>query len=155
MMKTYLKKILQSLKIISLIVLIVNILNCNILYAEESGGVLVTAKNSSVKEVSRIELRRIYLGLSSSGNSIVNPVINISDMAIYKAFLKNVMHMTEKGYRRKIVKRVFRQGTKNIKEITSQDELVKYLQENVNDVSFMDSEIAKKTRGIKVVQSLW
>lgn len=120
------------------------------------GGVLVAAQDSPVQKMSIIEIRRVYLGLESSVDSgIKQPVMNLSDPVLYKAFLKNVMHMTESGFRRKIVKRIFRQGGEKVIQIKSHSELVEYLQNNKNDVSFMDLKTAQQNRGIKVVQVLW
>jgi len=128
----------------------------NISYADTSKGVLVVAESSLVKKTSILEIRRIYLGLPSSSQSrIRKPVINLSDRVVYKVFLKNVMHMTQKGYQRKIVKRMFRQGGEKIKHILDINKLVDYLKSNPNDISFMDEETAKNTQGIRIVQTLW
>lgn len=120
------------------------------------GGVLVVAESSLVQKTSVLEIRRIYLGLPASSENLINkPVINTSDRETLKSFLKNIMHMTEKGYQRKLIKRIFRQGSGRIIEVESVKDLVSYLENNLNDVSFMDKETANKTKGIKVVQELW
>lgn len=125
-------------------------------YAQDTGGVLVAAESSPVQKISVLEIRRIYLGLPPSSDSLIkNPVINMSDQKTYNAFLKNIMHMTEKGYQRKLIKRIFRQGDGKIMEIQSIDDLLDYLEKNYHDVSFMDTETAKRTKGIRVVQVLW
>jgi len=138
------------------ILFLVYILFVNNAYAQNSGGVLVVWESSPVQKISVIEIRRIYLGLPSSKESLIKkPVINSSDLAVYKIFLKNIMHMTEKGYQRKIVKRIFRQGGEKVKEVKNLSELINHLKLNINDISFMDPETAKTTKGIKVVQVLW
>lgn len=125
-------------------------------YAQDVIGVLVAAESSPVKKISVLEIRRIYLGLSSSQDSVIrNPVINLSDHKTYKAFLKKVMHMTENGYQRKLIKRIFRQGGEKISEVGNITDLVSHLENNRYDVSFMDEDTAKKTKGIKVIQALW
>ena len=125
-------------------------------YAQGMGGVLVAAESSQVQKISVLEIRRIYLGLPSSPDSLIKkPVINMSGQKTYKAFLKNIMHMTEKGYQRKLIKRMFRQGDGKIMETKNIDDLVNYLEKNPHDVSFMDEDTAKRTKGIKVVQVLW
>jgi len=125
-------------------------------FAGESSGVLVVSEFSSVRKVSVLDIRRMYLGLPSPTNSLIkNTVINFSDINVYNEFLKNVMHMTDRGYRRKIIKRIFRQGGKKVREIHSIKELVKYLEQNPYDVSFMTKDVAMKTKGIKVVQVIW
>lgn len=123
--------------------------------ASES-GVLVAAQDSPVQKVSIIEIRRMYLGLESSAGSGINqPVMNLSDPVLYKDFLKNIMHMTESGFRRKIVKRIFRQGGDKVIQIKSNSQLVEYLKNNKNDVSFMYLATAQQIKEIKVVQILW
>ena len=125
-------------------------------FAQDSGGVLVCSDDSMISKSSLINIRRIYLGLPASSDSkIKNPILNTTDIATYNIFLKNVMHMTEKGYRRKLVKQIFRQGRKNIPEIDNTRDLVSYLKQHRNDVSFMSADTAKNTQGIKVVQVLW
>jgi hypothetical protein len=125
-------------------------------YAQDAGGVLVAAKSSRIQKTDILEIRRIYLGLPSSSDSLIRKAaINFADKKTFKDFLKNVMHMTEKGYRRKLIKRIFRLGSGKIIEIENIEKLVRYLKENPNDISFMDKDTAEKTKGIKVVQVLW
>jgi hypothetical protein len=125
-------------------------------YAQEVSGVLVAAESSPIEKISIIEIRRIYLGLPPSRDSqIKKPVINLSGQETFKAFLKNIMHMTERGYQRKLIKRIFRQGGGKIVEIDNIDALVGHLEKNPHDVSFMDMDAAKQAKGIKVVQVLW
>jgi len=127
----------------------------NMSYAESTTGVLVAAESSPIQKTNILEIRRMYLGLPSSTSLIKNTVMNISDSTVYRMFLKNIMHMTDKGYRRKMVKRIFRQGGKKVIEMQDITELVNYLVENPYDVSFMSEDMAKNTKGIKVVQVLW
>jgi hypothetical protein len=125
-------------------------------YAQGASGVLVAAESSQVQKTSTLEIRRIYLGLPSSSDSLIKkPIVNLSNHEIYKEFLKNIMHMTEKGYQRKLIKRIFRQGGEKIIEEENITNLVDHLEKNPDDVSFMDGDTAKRTKGIKVVQILW
>lgn len=120
------------------------------------GGVLVAAQDSPVQKISLLEIRRIYLGLEPSVDSRINrPVINLSDPVLYNVFLKNVMHMTERGFRRKTIKRIFRQGGEKVKQLKSHAEIVEHLKNNKNDVAFMDLKTAQQSSEIKVVQILW
>lgn len=119
-------------------------------------GVLVVAQGSPVQKISVLEIRRIYLGLEPLAESHINrPVINLSARVLYKAFLENVMHMTERGYRRKTVKRIFRQGGEKVKQIKSHSELIEHLKNNKNDVTFMDLKTAQQSKEVRVVQVLW
>lgn len=154
-MKTIINKLLASVTIKSVLLLYGLMFFTNV-YGDDSSVVLVTAVESNVKKGRIIEIRRIYLGLpSSSDNLIKQSVHNVSDQEIYKLFIKNVMHMTEKSYQRKIVKRIFRQGSRKLLEINSTDDLVQHLISNPQNVSYMKKDIALKTKGIKIVQVLW
>ena len=108
----------------------------------ESKVVLIAAKGSGIKSISNHDLRRVFLGLKSVDSKLVNkPVINLHNKDVYEGFLKNVMHMTEGTYKRKIVKRIFRNGTKEIKEVKLLNELNAHLTSNVGDISFIEASI--------------
>jgi hypothetical protein len=124
-------------------------------YAEQS-VVLIAAKGSGIESISNRDIRRIYLGLKSADSKMVNrPVINMYDREIFEDFLKNVMHMTEGSYKRKLVKRIFRNGAAEIKEIERLQELNEHLLNNVGDVSFVDSSAVDMMHDIEVVKVLW
>jgi hypothetical protein len=122
----------------------------------ESKVVLIAAKGSGIKSISNRDIRRVFLGLKSSDSELVNkPVINLYDRELYEEFLKNVMHMTEGAYKRKIVKRIFRNGTEEIKEIEMLNELNSHLTSNIGDISFVDNDAVEKMHDIEVVKVLW
>lgn len=124
-------------------------------HAEES-VVLIAAKGSGIESISNRDLRRVFLGLKSADSEWVKkPVINLYKKDIYEGFLKNVMHMTDGAYKRKIVKRIFRNGTEEIKEIKLLEELNEYLISNVGDISFVDGAAVEKMHDIEVVKVLW
>jgi len=123
---------------------------------EELHGVLVTSKQSAVSKLQRKDIRRIFLGIKPLDNSHVNkPVINLSNKKAYSLFLKNIMYLTETGYKRKLIKRVFRQGANEIQSIDSINDLTKYLSTHPNDISFMSKEDALKNPDLKIIQALW
>ena len=125
-------------------------------YADNVSGVLVAAQNSQLNKISIIEVRKLYLGLPASKQSgIKQPVINTSDKQVYLSFMNNIMRMTEKSYNRKLIKRIFRQGADKIISIDNNEELVQFILDNPNNVTFMSIEKAKNAKGIKVVQPLW
>ena len=83
------------------------------------------------------------------------PVINLYNRKLYEDFLKNVMYMTEGAYKRKIVKRIFRNGTEKIQEIEMLNELNKHLTSNIGDISFVYSDTVEQMHDIEVVKVLW
>lgn len=124
-------------------------------YAEDK-VVLIAAKGSGIESISNRDIRRVFLGLKSADSDLVNkPVINLYNRELYEDFLKNVMHMTEGTYKRKIVKRIFRNGTEEIKEVKMLNELNKHLTSNIGDISFVYNDVAEKMHDIEVVKVLW
>ena len=124
-------------------------------YAEQT-VVLIAARGSGIESISNRDLRRIFLGLKSADSETVNkPVINIYNKDVYEAFLKNVMRMTEGAYKRKLVKRIFRNGAEEIKEIDKLHELNEHLINNVGDISFVEGDIVENMYDIEVVKVLW
>lgn len=124
-------------------------------YADDK-VVLIAAKGSGIEAISNRDIRRVFLGLKSADSEQVNkPVINLYNRELYEEFLKNVMHMTAGAYKRKIVKRIFRNGAEEIKEVDMLDELNSYLANNVGDISFADIEDVNKMHDIEVVKVLW
>lgn len=122
----------------------------------EAKVALIAAKGSGIEAMSLRDVRRIYLGLKSVDSiSVKNPVLNGESKELYDEFLKNVMHMTEGSYKRKLVKRIFRQGTGVIPEVVSLKELNEHLLGNVGDVSFVEITSVENMENIEVVQILW
>lgn len=124
--------------------------------AYASSGVLVTSKESTISRVDRKDLRRIFLGIKPPQSLNINrPVINLSNKETYQLFLKKILFMTEGGYKRKLIKRVFRQGADEIQSISSASKLEEHLRSNPNDISFMSEEEAKQHPDLKIIQALW
>lgn len=119
-------------------------------------GVLVSSKNSTTVQIQRKDLRRIFLGIRAAEHYQVNkPVLNLSDHKTYSLFLKNIMYLTESGYKRKLIKRVFRQGADQIQQIENTDQLTQHLASHPNDISFMSKQEALKHNDLKIIQVLW
>ncbi|TNF38792.1 MAG: hypothetical protein EP315_00690, partial [Gammaproteobacteria bacterium] len=123
--------------VITIACLILLILPCSLL-ANDNSVVLIASKNTEITEITIIDLRRIYLGITPHKARRVNePILNLSNEQIHHDFLKNIMRMTDDGYRRKIIKRVFRRGSATIKEAHTTEEIMSHLNENKNNISFI------------------
>jgi len=122
----------------------------------ENKVVLIAAKGSGIEMLSNRDIRRVFLGLKSADSELVNkPVLNLYNRKIYQEFLKNVMHMTEGAYKRKLVKRIFRHGSEEIKEVDMLDDLNAHLTRNIGDISFVEYNAVEQMQDIEVVKVLW
>jgi hypothetical protein len=141
--------------VFSLLVIVLITLSIDLSYAENK-VVLIAAKGSGIESISNRDIRRVFLGLKSADSEIVNrPVINLNNKEIYEEFLKNIMHMTEGAYKRKLVKRIFRNGSEEIKEVEMLNELNAHLTNNVGDISFVENTVVDKMTDIEVIKVLW
>lgn len=144
----------RALSVLAAVVLLLVVTAAEV-YADPS-VVLIAARGSGIESLSNRDIRRIFLGLKSAdSNSVGKPVINLSNTDTYQKFLKNVMHMTEGAYKRKLVKRIFRNGAEAIREIDGLDELDKHLATNSGDISFIEYSAIEKMNEVEVVKILW
>jgi hypothetical protein len=140
-------------KVVFMFVLLVSTAHAD---ASEGKVVLIAARGSGIEVMHLRDVRRMYLGLKSVDSmSVKNPVLNVQSSALYDEFLKNIMHMTEGGYKRKLVKRMFRQGREEIPEMASLKELNDHLLENIGDISFVEITSIESMENIEVIQILW
>jgi hypothetical protein len=117
---------------------------------------LISARGSGIEAMNIRDVRRLYLGFAPAGNkSVKNPVLNVQSESVYDDFLKNIMHMTEGSYKRKLVKRIFRQGGRAITEVSSLKELNDHLLKNVGDISFIEFASVENMENVEVIQILW
>jgi len=149
----YIRHCKHHVFLLSVIVLLM--LSIDLSYADGK-VVLIAAKGSGIESISNRDIRRVFLGLKSADSELVNrPVINLNNKEIYEEFLKNIMHMTEGAYKRKLVKRIFRNGTEEIKEVEMLNELNTHLTSNVGDISFVENSVVDKMTDIEVIKVLW
>lgn len=144
--------------VLSGMVFVLSMLVISVIHADSSDGevVLIAARGSGIEAMALRDIRRVYLGFKSADNmSVKNPVLNVQSKALYDEFLKNTMHLTEGGYKRKLVKRMFRQGSGEILEVTSLEELNNHLQNNMGDISFIEKDSIESLDSVEVIQVLW
>jgi len=144
--------------VLSAMVFVLSMLMISAVYAESSDDevVLIAARGSGIEAMQLRDIRRVYLGFKSADNkSVKNPVLNVQSKALYDEFLKNTMHLTEGSYKRKLVKRMFRQGSGEILEVKSLEELNKHLQDNIGDISFIETDSIENMDNVEVIQVLW
>ena len=137
-------------------------LACGLLFSASSQSshhfqaVLVSAKNSNIIALEKNDVRRLFLGLRPVNSQQSNiPIINTSNPAAYKLFLKNIMFLTERGYERKLIKRVFRQGADKIESFDSINALTRHLKQHPDNITFMLKQDALKQPDLKIIQALW
>lgn len=145
------KRYLQALLLVSTL-----LFSFNSFSITDSQTVIVTSKSSDISLMKTTDIRRIFLGLRPINSSQKNiAIINTSNRKAYKLFLKNIMFLTERGYKRKLLKRVFRQGADKINSFDSIKDVTTNLKTNPNHFTFMLKEDALSQPDLKIIQALW
>lgn len=156
-MTIFLKNILNRENFLQVLLLVSTLLfSTNSFSITDSQTVIVTSKDSDMVSMKTKDIRRIFLGLRPIDSSQANiPIINVSNRKSYKLFLKNIMFLTERGYKRKLLKRVFRQGADQINSFASIKDITTNLKTNPNHFTFMLKEDALSQPDLKIIQALW
>lgn len=116
---------------------------------------MVAASTSAIAQLTPAEVRKLYLGvpLQIAGAEVV-PMLNVSDPTVKELFLQKVLFTSAQVYERQLLGKQFRNGAKTA-QFTDQAALVAALINDPMAVSFMDVNVAKATRGIKIIGDLW
>lgn len=156
-MTTSLTKRLRKNKITCVLLFVITLgISFNSYAESDTKTVLVSSIHSNISIMNTRDIRRVFLGLRPiDSKQIKTPIINASDKKTYKSFLKNIMFLTERGYKRKLLKRVFRQGADNITSYDSLNDLITSLGSKPNSISFMLKKDALRQPDIKIIQALW
>jgi hypothetical protein len=126
------------------------------LAAEERHLVLVTASASKITPLSPTEIRKLFLGLPISQNSLrLEPVHNASDPLLNEVFLQKIIFMSARSYDHQLMSQVFRSGGHRPLSYNDADALAAALRDKPGTLSYMWSSGAQQIPGIKVVQELW
>jgi hypothetical protein len=123
--------------------------------ASESSLVLVSGARSSLPAISPKDVRKIFLGVPLLlGDKEVVPLLNGSVEETKELFLQKVLFMSGPVYERHIVGRVFRNGGARIAEYQDAQILATALSNNLQSISFMAGQDARKLASIKILGDL-
>jgi hypothetical protein len=127
----------------------------NHVFAAESSLVLVAGSRSHLPAISANDVRKIYLGVPLVlGEKEVVPLLNVSVSETKELFLQKVLFMSGPVYERHIVGRVFRNGGMRIAEYQDGAALANALSSNLQSISFMAGQDARKQSALKILGDL-
>jgi hypothetical protein len=123
--------------------------------ASESNLVLVAGARSTLPAIPPKDVRKIFLGVPLVlGDKEVVPLFNLSVEETKELFLQKVLFMSGPVYERHIVGRVFRNGGMRIAEFQDSTLLSNALVNNLQSISFMAGQDARKLHSIKILGDL-
>ena len=116
---------------------------------------VIAGEPSEVSELTFREVRKIYLGYPLTKNgSLVVPLINKSDPALYEAFVRNVLLMSPKSYQRYLISRVFQLGGKPPEIFLTPTELNDHLEGNRDSITYIWFKDAEERSDIRIVSHI-
>ncbi len=124
--------------------------------AEDAAVVLVTGKDSPIENISSLEMRKIYFGISVSVDGhTIRALRRRDDERLNQIFLQSVIAMSQRSYERRLLSLALRFGTPRPVEIKSRDELLRLLAENPSTIAYMWKSNAEADPRVKIIRVLW
>jgi len=118
--------------------------------------VLVTSSESPITNISSLEIRKAYLGISVRiAGSTVRPIRQREDDRLNQIFLQSVIAMSQKSYERRLLSMMLKFGTPRPGEADSREGLIKTLQSNPFAIGYMWKSDADSDPRIHAVVVLW
>lgn len=118
--------------------------------------VLVTSSDSSITDISSLDIRKAYLGItvSISGNT-VRPLRQREDDRLNLIFLQSVIAMSEKSYERRLLSMMLKYGNPRPDELGSREALIRRLERNLFTIAYMWQSDAESDPRVKIIKVLW
>ncbi len=122
----------------------------------EEAVVLVVASNTPMEEISLLDIRKAYLGISVSlAGGMVRPLRRTDDERLNQIFMQSVIAMSERSYERRLLSLMLKFGTPRPEEIDNRDQLKRRLVERPHSITYMWKSEAESDARLKVVRVLW
>jgi hypothetical protein len=117
---------------------------------------LVCDANSTLSYLSPTETRKLFLNVPIVKDGVLlKPLLNESDPLATEVFLQNVIFLTNRSYKNKLLSRIFRYGGKNIPIYSKISELKLELHLSLEAITFMWSDQVEDDNSLKSLGVLW
>lgn len=122
----------------------------------ETAVVLVTGSDSQINEMSTLDIRKAYMGISVTINRLsVRAVRHNDDDRLNKIFLQSVVAMSRRSYERRLLSLFLKFGTPRPVEVSNHDELTELLEKDPRSITYMWKSDADADPGVRIIRVLW
>jgi hypothetical protein len=122
----------------------------------ERAVVLVTHKDNLIEEISTLEIRKAYLGISVTiDGQTVRAYRLANDDELNQIFMQSVMAMSERSYERRLLSFVLKFGRPRPIEVGSPSELSDSIDANRNSIGYMWKQDAEADSRLQIIKVLW
>ena len=124
--------------------------------AAEEAVVLVVGNDSPIEEISLLDIRKAYLGITiTMEGRTVRPLRQDEDDRLNLIFLQSVIAMSHKSYERRLLSMMLKYGTPRPVEVDDHEELVERLAGNRYAIGYMWKSEADANPRVKAIKVLW
>jgi len=122
----------------------------------DAAVVLVTYKDSPIREISSLDIRKVYLGIAVTvdGNTI-RALRRRDDERLNQIFLQSVVAMSKRSYERRLLSLALKFGTPRPEEVDDSDELLDSLVRIPSSIAYMWKSDAEADSRIRIIGVLW
>jgi len=118
--------------------------------------VLVTHTDSPIADLSSLDIRKAYLGISVTiGRHTIRPLRLSEDERLNNIFLQTVIAMSQKTYERRLLSMMLKFGTPRPVEVDNRDEQLEQLALNPYAIAYMWRSDAETNSRVKTIKVLW
>jgi len=119
--------------------------------------VLVVRADSSLDNVSSIDLRKLYLGftVNDAQGEPIRAATNSSNPNLWQAFLQNVMGMSDRSYHRRLLTLTLQSGRARPEVFDNLDGVLNSVESTGNTITFAWREDVENRDEIKILRVLW
>lgn len=118
--------------------------------------VLVAGSDSRIEDISLLDIRKAYLGISVLLDAgTVRPVRRNDDERLNMIFLQSVIAMSEKSYERRLLSLMLKFGTPRPEEVDGRDRLLRRLERSPTAIAYMWQREAEADARVKIIRVLW
>jgi hypothetical protein len=122
----------------------------------ETAVVLVTSRDSPIAEMSSLDIRKAYMGISVTVNAFsVRAVRRRDDDRLNKIFLQSVIAMSQRSYERRLLSLVLKFGTPRPAEARNREELAEWLEQDPSSITYMWKSDAEADPSVRIIGILW
>lgn len=118
--------------------------------------VLVTSERCTVSRLTSLDLRKIYFGFTiEHDHQIIRAYRNLSDARLEQIFLQNVVAMSKKSYRRRLLWLRLNNGNANVDEFKTVQEFLADLDNWPCAITYLWERQITPSSPLKILDGLW
>ena len=119
-------------------------------------AVLVTGNDCPIKEVTSLDVRKVYLGIrvSIDGHGLV-PIRLVGDELLTSVFYQSIVSMSRKSYERRELSLTLKYGTPRAATAETVANAVELVRKYKCGIAYLWKEDADRFDAIRTVRTLW